>query len=169
MNEVLNEERETGRDSLGLSGEQKVVIHLDTGEIIKGRLRVNDHNGTPCFEDSLVDGSGAISVKPLDASGPLAIQPQNVKAIFVVRSFQGDPKRKDLRFYGNGPAVGNTWVEVQFKDGEIIEGFIENSVQHLLEAGFWLRPSDPRSNNTFIHVNKTAIVNFRVLGVKAAE
>jgi len=33
--------------------------------------------------------------------------------------------------------------------------------------GFLLRPSDAESNNLLVYVNKSAISNYRVLGVRA--
>ena len=49
----------------------------------------------------------------------------------------------------------------------VVEGLVENSLQHLMGSGFLLRPSDPGSNNIYIYVNKLAIANYRVLGVRA--
>jgi hypothetical protein len=167
--EVLDGERENEKDSqCGPKEEHKVVIHLDGGKVIKGYIDFDGSNPIECFKASDPDVSGAISVRSLDMKEPApAIRVRDIKAIFVVKSFRGDQKRRGLRFYSNGPALGSIWAEIQFKDHEIIEGLIENSAQHLLGDGFLLKPSDPGSNNLCIYVNKAAIANYRVLGVKA--
>jgi hypothetical protein len=167
--EVLDGERESEKDSRsGPKEERKVVIHLDGGKVIKGYIDFDGSNPIEYFKASDPDASGAISVRSLDMKEPaLSIRVREIKAIFVVKSFRGDQKRRGLRFYSNGPALGSVWAEIQFKDHEIIEGLIENSVQHLLGDGFLLKPSDPGSNNLCIYVNKAAIANYRVLGVKA--
>jgi hypothetical protein len=167
--EVLDKEREIDKNLVSSPKDaHKVVIHLDGGKVIKGYIDFDGSNTIEYFKASDLDASGAISVRSLDIKEPtLAIRLRDIKAIFVVKSFRGDQKRRGVRFYSNGPAVGSIWAEIQFKDNEIIEGLIENSVQHLLGDGFLLNPSDPGSNNLCIYVNKAAIANYRVLGVKA--
>jgi hypothetical protein len=167
--EILDKEREIEKDLVSVrKDEHKVVIHLDGGKVVKGYIDLNRNDAIAFFKASYLDVPGAITVRSLDMNeSALAIRVQDIKAVFVVKSFRGDQKRRGLRFYSNGPAVGSIWAEIQFKDNEIIEGLIENSVQHLLGDAFLLKPSDPGSNNLYIYVNKAAIANYRVLGVKA--
>jgi hypothetical protein len=167
--EVLDKGRELETDLVSIRKEEhKVVIHLDGGEVVKGYIDFNRNDAIAYFKASNLDVPGAISVRSIDINeSASAIRVQDIKAVFVVKSFRGDQKRRGLRYYSNGPAVGSIWAEIQFKDKEIIEGLIENSVQHLLGDGFLLKPSDPGSNNLYIYVNKAAIANYRVLGVKA--
>lgn len=168
--EVLDEELEiAGQSPRGPKKEHKVVIHLNTGEMIRGYIEADSHKPAPCLGPTGFDASRPISVRIPSVDDPLTIQLQDLKAIFVVKSFRGDPKRKGLRFYSNGPAVGHIWVEIQFKDDEILEGLVDNSVQHLLADGFWLRPSDTGGNNICVYVNKAAIADYRVLGVRALQ
>jgi hypothetical protein len=166
--EELDKDQETEKDLVSDPRKKhEVVIHLDGGKVIYGHIDF-DGNAMEFFQASDLDVRDAITVRPLDAKEPaLAVRVREIKAIFVVKSFRGNHKRKGLRFYSNGPAVGSIWAEIQFKDNEIIEGLIENSMQHLLGDGFLLKPSDPQSNNICIYVNKAAIASYRVLGVKA--
>jgi hypothetical protein len=83
-----------------------------------------------------------------------------------VKSFAGNPQKKQLRFYKHGPEVAEIWVEIRFKDNEILEGLIDNSIEHLTGEGFLLHPSDVGSNNLAVYVNKAAIAEYRVLGVR---
>ena len=166
--EVFDEQQEPGKLVVDSSKEeQKVVIHLETSEVIKGYIDHEKDDLAAFFAGIDGDGLGVIPVRIPGAKEPTPIEVREIKAIFVVRSFRGDAKRNGLRFYSHGPAVGSIWVEIQFKDNEIVEGLVENSLHHLMGNGFFLRPSDPGSNNIYIYVNKVAIANYRVLGVRA--
>ena len=92
-----------------------------------------------------------------------------IKAIFFVSSFEGDRDHEPVRFYHSGPSPKLIWAEVAFHDGEIVEGFVQNSLHHLLGDGFFLTPSSPGGNNRLIYVNKAAIASYRVLGVHMEE
>lgn len=149
----------------------KVVITLKDGSVIKGFLGAEEHvdlnslisNSRTGFRDVL----GARFVAD-DGTQP-EIDWEHAKAVFFVSSFEGDSKRETVRFYSNGPEVGSIWVEIVFRDGEILEGCIHNSIHHLVDDGFFFHPSDPGSNNIVIYVNKSAIVNYRVLGIRTLE
>jgi hypothetical protein len=166
--EVFDEQQEPGELLVDSSKEEhKVVLHLKTCEVIKGNIDHGKDDLAAFFTSISGDALGAIPVRIQGAKEPKPIEVREVKAIFVVKSFRGDAKRNGLRFYSHGPAVGSIWVEIQFKDNEIVEGLVENSLQHLMGNGFLLRPSDPGSNNIYIYVNKVAIASYRVLGVRA--
>ena len=66
-----------------------------------------------------------------------------------------DPERKGLR------------VRLRFEDNETLEGVVENSVDLLQAAGFFFWPADANANNELIFVVKSALLGFRVLGVKS--
>ncbi len=90
-----------------------------------------------------------------------------LKAVFFVKSFDGQGSRNDLKFFSNAPMVHGIWVQLQFKDGEIMEGIVLNGMHHLIEPGFFLHPTDPDANNKLIYVLKSALADFRVLGVRS--
>ena len=147
--------------------ERKVVVKLRSGEVLKGHLILQGVGADDSFWGWNQNGRTAITVRSLNSNAPVEIALNDIKAVFFVKSFRGDPKRKNLRFYTNGPAVGTIWAEIRFKDNEIIEAIIENSVHHLMGDGFMLRPSDADSNNVLVYINKSAIASYRVLGVRA--
>jgi hypothetical protein len=91
---------------------------------------------------------------------------EDAKAVFFVKEFDGKKARKDLNFHQNTPLNEGVWVQLQFTDGEILEGLIYNSIFPLIEPGFFLIPTDPGSNNRLIYVLKHALSNFRVLGLR---
>jgi hypothetical protein len=141
----------------------KVVITMQDGILAKGYYCA----GTPVDLNSLAGNSEAhLRERYTSENGTqLEIDWSQVKAVFFVSSFEGDRKYEPLRFYVNGPAIKSIWVEIVFRDGEVIEGCVQNSLDHLRNDGFFLLPSTPGGNNLLIYVNKAAIADYRVLGV----
>jgi len=148
--------------------EHKIIINSGSGEVIKGYVELSVDMDSLATVDVLSKAVfGVLPVKVLGTKTMVGIRLTDVKSAYFVKSFRGNPQRKDLRFYSNGPTVRSVWVEIRFKDNEILEGLIDNSVDHLLGEGFLLRPSDVECNNVAIYINKAAIAGYRVLGVRA--
>jgi hypothetical protein len=47
-----------------------------------------------------------------------------------------------------------------------MEGIVHNSIRYLIDPGFFLRPTDPGSNNKLVYVMKTWLKDHRVLGMR---
>jgi hypothetical protein len=147
--------------------DHKVVIRLGSGEVIKGFFTVHaDASLVAILDDSITSGSQSITVKTAQTHESISAAWSEIKSLFFVKSFRGDPTKKALRFYAKGPAVGEILAEIRFNDNEVIEGTIDNSAKHFVGAGVLLHPSDPNSNNLMVYANKAAITNYRVLGVR---
>jgi hypothetical protein len=56
-------------------------------------------------------------------------------------------------------------ARIRFEDNESLEGITENSLELLVNPGFFFWPGDPKSNNRLIYVVKTALIGFTVLDV----
>ncbi|SRR6266568_4663685 len=151
--------------------QHKVVITRQDGTVAKGYYCAESasdlnsfvRNLHSCFHEALT--RCYISE---DETQP-EIDWSQVKAVFFVASFQGDSERDSVRFYTSGPEIQSIWVEIGFNDGEVIEGCVRNSLDHLRDDGFFLCPSSPESNNLLMYVNKSAIVSYRVLGFRMLE
>ena len=161
---------EGGENSAGAQPqtvERKVVIHTDSGEVIKGFLSVPASLSLEAALDAALESNPqTITVRPLQADDLVSVSWENVKAVFFVKSFQGNSARRDIRFNSNRKEVGRIQAEVLFNDNEVIEGTIDNSVRHILDHGILLSPSDPNSNNLLVYANKAAVTNYKVLGVR---
>jgi hypothetical protein len=81
-------------------------------------------------------------------------------------SFEGDSDHKELNFHSRAPIVHGIWVRLQFRDGEVMEGIIYNSIRYLVDPGFFLLPTDPDSNNRLVYVRKSWLADYRVLGMR---
>jgi len=88
-----------------------------------------------------------------------------IKAVFFVSDLNGEPDHNCLRFHALEPIIPGIWVQVQFRDGEVIEGIVENSIRFLTEPGFFLRPTDPSGNNKLIYIMKSWLAEHHVLGL----
>ncbi len=146
---------------------QKVVVHLLDGTVMKGELCLP----LPITLDDALEsatGAGSNNLKLTSVDGELEYDfpLSQVKAMFIVDSFEGDRSRELIRFCTHDNDKLGLWVEVKFEDGEVMEGIIYNSIHHLVTPGFLLTPSDPRSNNRVVYINKSAIQSFRVLGLR---
>jgi len=109
-----------------------------------------------------------IRLRLLDSDVPTEVSTQNAKAVFFVKTFDGDLRHRALHFHENSPIIQGLWVRISFHDGETIEGIISNSRDFVLEHGFFMMPTDPNGNNRLIYVLKDRLKGFNVLGMRAA-
>ena len=94
------------------------------------------------------------------------ISVKDVKAVFYVHSFDGDSVRSHINFHTRTPIVSGVWMRLEFLDGEVMEGIVHNSMRYLVDAGFFLLPTDPGSNNKLVYVLKRWLADHRVLGLR---
>ncbi len=155
------------REAWKASHSEKVIIRLQ-GESIRGHLEIPVWDN---LEDLLrhapVSPLEVFRLQRLDTGVMEDISATDTKAVFFVRSFEGDDRRTDLKFHTHAPIVHGIWLRVEFKDGEIIEGIVYNSMHYLIDPGFFLLPTDPGSNNKMVYVIKKGLKDCRVLGVRA--
>ena len=145
----------------------KVVVQAG-GKVFKGHIESHQWEE---LEGLLVQGlrrlPDVLRLRSADDDEFREIPLQGVKAVFFVKSFEGQGTRHDLKFFSNAPMVHGIWVQLQFKDGEIMEGIVFNGMHHLIEPGFFLHPTDPDGNNKLVYVLKSSLADFRVLGVRS--
>ena len=89
----------------------------------------------------------------------------DLKAIFFVHDFKGDPHYEPLQFLRKIEMSEMLWARLEFSDGEILEGKVANNAELLTAAGFVLYPSDPETNNQCVFVPKSAVRKFVILSV----
>jgi len=108
----------------------------------------------------------SIRLKLLDSGAVEDVSTKDAKAVFFVKTFDGDLRHRALHFHEHAPTVPGLWVRVYFYDGEMIEGIISNTKDFVLETGFFLRPTDPNGNNRLVYVLKAGLKDFHVLGMR---
>ena len=146
----------------------KVVAHLHGGKLVKGFLKSSAGNDLEAlFRHRLGTMESEIPIQSHDSSRTTKLGVESLKALFFVRSFEGSADYSEVKFFQSNPAVEGLWVQIKFLDGEVTEGVLHNSVRYLLDAGFFLKPPDPLSNNRLVYVLKKSLAEFRVLGVRS--
>ncbi len=160
-----------GPEPSGDSTVHKVVVRMQDGSVVKGYFPSPDPLRTISASANFLQrfmqhGTGFAGH---DHGRPDGLQWPEVKAVFFVSTFEGDRDLEKLHFYGDGPEIKTIWIEITFRDGEVVEGYVKNTLPKLEEGGFFLRPSSPESNNLLAFVNLAAVVQFRVLGVSTAD
>lgn len=145
---------------------EKVVIQSGT-RTIKGYLEAPAWN---TLEETLRNApKGApttFRVQLLETDEVEEISAKDAKAVFFVHTFEGNPQHQPLHFHVMAPTIRDLWVRLEFLDGEMIEGIVQNSVRCLIDDGFFLIPTDPGSNNKLLYVLKSALKEYRVLGTR---
>ena len=126
----------------------KVVARFNDGSIVRGYT--NDFDPSKAHMHISSD---------LRAGESTIILLSDLKALFFVREFAGNPMREDDKFFSQTP--NGDRVEVTFLDNEVMVGSTQS---YLPEGqGFFLQPADPRSNNLSVFVTAAGVQHTRFL------
>lgn len=121
-----------------LSG-SAVVARFTDGRVVKGTTHDFAPHKTSFHLCVVDDPSAKALVVPLGA----------LKALFFVRTFQGNPKYVDNLALDDAKGPGRKIV-VTFADGEVICGLTSGYSKD--KPGFFVVPVDPKGNNSRIFV-----------------
>ena len=129
----------------------QVVVRFRDGTLQKGYT----HDFTPLrdtFHLTLEDGSGEV----------LDINISQLKAIFFVKSFDGDRNYVEKKFFEqvDQSRFRGLKIRVVFEDGEIIRGISLGYTER--KKGFFLIPVDPDCNNDRIYIISEACKDIKV-------
>ncbi len=137
-----------------LNGRPAVIARARSGQLIPGYL-----------EKGKLLTRGIL--KMTDASGePVQIDIHKLKGLFFVRDFTGNRDYLEEKTLVDDPPRPGIRVRLRFEDNEMLEGVTENSLELLVNPGFFFWPGDTQSNNRLIYVLKPALIGFSILGVK---
>ena len=84
---------------------------------------------------------------------------KDLKAIFFVRTLDGNPHCRARREFIEGDKSYGDRVEVTFGDGEVVRGSKIDSYPY--RSGFFLLPPDPKGNTVMTFVVSTAVKDIR--------
>jgi hypothetical protein len=132
----------------------KIVVHARDGKLLKGTTRDFFPN-RPHFH-----------VQPADGGETVEVRCKTLKAAFFVRDFTGDAKRQDTLGFLTSPTETKQGMKiaVRFKDGELLCGY---SLTYSADReGFFMFPSDSKSNNIRIYVLVAATAEVKA-GIEA--
>ena len=86
---------------------------------------------------------------------------KELKAIFFVQDFGGNPQYNERKKYAEGEKPAGRRVEVTFKDGEVLVG--STLGYDPSRPGFFFFPADPRSNNIRVFAVSPSVKNVRYI------
>jgi len=89
----------------------------------------------------------------------------DVKAICFVKEFDGGSFDTENRKFRNRPKAEGLWVQLQFRDNDIIEGIVTNNLAVLDGKAVAITPPDASSNNTWMLAPRGSLKICKVLGV----
>src|SRR5271169_6287837 len=125
-------------------GHEKSVVRLNDGSLLRGYLK------------DFSPDSETVFLRDAETDEVHTLRTGDMKAVFFVKSFEGDIDYKDRKSYGNRKPTGNR-VFVKFKDGERLVGFVDGKVpwekgfflskRENEGRGFFLLPADEDTNN----------------------
>jgi hypothetical protein len=113
----------------------KVVVRYADGRVLKGYASAFDPD-QPRF--NLVSRHGS----PGEAA---EIWLKDLKALFFVRTFEGDPRYHESRDLYQPRPPGTRKVRLEFDDGELLVGYV--AAPDARRFGLFVTPLDPKSNN----------------------
>ncbi len=116
--------------------QNKIVARYQDGRVMKG------------FTRDFMPNKEFFHLLPMDAqpdAKPIVISVRELKAVFFVKDFKGNPQYQDNKTIDpNKPVVGRK-IKVVFKDGELLVGTTQGYQPG--RPGFFIFPSDPKSNS----------------------
>jgi len=130
----------------------KVVVHFADHRLVKG------------FTQDFFPNKQIFHLYPVDATEPkdsVEIMIRDLKAIFFVRDFQGNPKYRERKDFQEADSLQGRKVAVTFFDGEIMVGSTLGYDPN--RPGFFLFPVDPQSNNLRVFCVSKAVKDVRYL------
>jgi len=130
----------------------KIIVRYSDGRILKGYTQ-NFFPNKPTFYFQPAD-----SEKPGD---PLEVQIKELKGVFFVRDFSGNPRYEEKKIFPEGTQVSGKKVEVTFKDGEMMVG--STLGYDPARPGFFFFPSDPDWNLIRVYIVSQSVQKVRVI------
>jgi hypothetical protein len=112
------------------------------------------------YTNDFSPGRAHLHLRASATAGPAVFVPlSQLKALFFVRDFAGNPSYVEAKHFVGG-AAGRR-IEVTFGDGEVLVGTTLNFRPD--GEGFFVHPADPRSNNLRVFVTHASIRYIRFI------
>jgi hypothetical protein len=127
----------------------RVVARYADGRLLKG------------FTQNFSPDRSRFHLTPAEGGtdGTIAVQIKDLKAVFFVRDFAGNPKYQEQREFAQVPQGRK--VEVTFSDGEVLVG---SALGYNGErAGFFFFPADPESNTLRVFIVTAAVKDVKFI------
>jgi hypothetical protein len=121
-----------------------VVVRYVDGRVLKGTT----HDFAP------MKPNFHLADRDNPAARTVAVSISELKGVFFVRTFDGNPKHIENRDLAHAKGQGRK-ILVTFADGEVLRGFTTGYSKD--KQGFFVIPVDPGSNNSRVFVVTAAV------------
>jgi len=116
--------------------QNKIVVHYQDGRINKG------------VTSDFFPNKDLFHLSPVNAlpeAKPITVSIQELKAVFFVKTFEGNREYKDKKDFEADKTVAGRKLRVVFKDGEVLVGTTHGYQPG--RPGFFIHIVDPQANN----------------------
>jgi hypothetical protein len=130
----------------------KVVVRYADGKVLKG------------YTQDFFPNKDRFHLQPQQKSSgqdTRQVLVKDLKAIFFVRDFGGNPTYDERRQFGDGDKPQGRKMEIIFKDGEKLAGSTLGYEPN--RPGFFIHPADDKSNNIRVFVVQAFVDKIRNL------
>jgi len=90
-----------------------------------------------------------------------AIRTMDLKALFFVKDFDGNPLHVEKKEFGSATVPELRRIRATFRDGEVLVG--TTAGYHSGSPGFFVVPADPESNNERCYVVASATTDVQLM------
>jgi len=132
--------------------ELKLVVRYLDGRLVKGKT-INFNPAAPNFTITFLDGDAS--------AAPLVVWLKDVKAVFFVRTFEGNRRYEERKSFRQGDAFQGRRLEITFPDGEVMVGSSPNYTPGA--PGFFLFPVDSGANTVKAWIPGGSVRNVKFL------
>lgn len=109
-------------------------------------------------------------VEVLSPDGGVVLVPYaQIKAVSFVRELDGDGVFSERREFLARPKALGLWVELHFRDRDLLQGVLPNNLQLLDAEGYAFTPPETAGNAQRVFVPRSALSEVLVLGVNGTR
>jgi hypothetical protein len=130
----------------------KVVARFADGRVVKG-MTADFFPGRETFHVSVAASA--------PGSGPLEIRVKDLKAVFFVKDFAGNPSHVEKKEFDPSRPPAGRRIRVVFNDGEVLVGTTQGYQPG--RPGFFVVPADSETNTERCYVVSAAAREVRFL------
>jgi hypothetical protein len=126
--------------------QNKIVARYLNGQVTKG------------ITSDFMPNKELLHILPENAppsSKPLPVTIKELKALFFVKDFKGNPQYHEKKEFGPTQPVTGRKIKVVFNDGEVLVGTTQGYQPG--RPGFFLFPADAKSNAERCYIVSTAV------------
>lgn len=132
----------------------KVVARYKDGRVVKGTTT------------DFLPGKAVFHLEIAGGKEPVEVMVEDLKAIFFVKEFDGNPQYTEAKCFSDSGSGKGKKIVVNFKDGEVLFGYTLGYDAN--RPGFFVVPSDDRSNNKRVYVVRSSVASVAI-GQKAEQ